>query len=409
MIHTNTETMTFMPGEYNNVLFLDYHFSTHYIFWSDYDGFAIYRLPYRPGFRTTAEKIITAKRPAGVAVDGINDHLYWAENGGYQIYRSNLDGSNNTVIIKLSSPPLDLELDIPNRLLYCTTDNLGNEEILKCSLDDGNCQVLFPTSQLGVNIAIDFEENRMYWTSYDPTSYIKSSFFDGSNLRSIGIKNNAFGIDVSITHIYYGDMSKGLWKVEKANSTNEVLLYADNRVSAVKVFKPRDECSSDKTVANANKRSSDYILDTSEDTVLSDHDLEMKWYRIISDNGDMMPTSAPGCNHCGTVNPIWLNGSMPIYDEGTVTRAACLQTKEDICKSTIDIQIRICGSYYLYYLQSSPENSSFCFGNGKVSCPAGMSSETGYYPGCTSKLLYLLFQFKFWMKLHSIENAFKDS
>lgn len=69
-----------------------------------------------------------------------------------------------------------------------------------------------------------------------------------------------------------------------------------------------DECSSDKTVANANKRSSDYILDTSEDTVLSDHDLEMKWYRIISDNGDMMPTSAPGCNHCGTVNPIWLNG-----------------------------------------------------------------------------------------------------
>lgn len=39
-------------------------------------------------------------------------------------------------------------------MLYCTTDNLGNEEILKCSLDDGNCQVLFPTSQLGVNIAI---------------------------------------------------------------------------------------------------------------------------------------------------------------------------------------------------------------------------------------------------------------
>lgn len=48
-------------------------------------------------------------------------------------------------------------------------------------------------------------------------------------------------------------------------------------------------------------------------------------------------------------------------------------------------------------------------GNGKVSCPAGMSSETGYYPGCTSKLLYLLFLFKFCMKLHSIENAFKDS
>lgn len=59
---------------------------------------------------------------------------------------------------------------------------------------------------------------------------------------------------------------------------------------------------------SANKRSSDYILDFSKDAVLSDHDLETKWYRIISDNGDIMPNFAPGYKHCGTVNPIWLNG-----------------------------------------------------------------------------------------------------
>lgn len=64
---------------------------------------------------------------------------------------------------------------------------------------------------------------------------------------------------------------------------------------------------------STGKRSSDYILDLSEDAVHSDHNLEMNWYRIISDNGDMMPTNAPGLMHCGTVNPIWLNGKKKKY------------------------------------------------------------------------------------------------
>ncbi|CAG2209697.1 unnamed protein product [Mytilus edulis] len=108
----------------------------------------------------------------------------------------------------------------------------------------------------------------------------------------------------------------------------------------------------------------------------------MSWYLITSDNGDMMPNFAPGFMHCGTVNPIWLNGNMPSFDDGDVTREACLQTKEDTCEQTIYIQIRNCSGYYLYLLQSSPENSSFCFGNGPVVCPDDMSSDTGYYPGC---------------------------
>ncbi|CAG2192071.1 unnamed protein product [Mytilus edulis] len=32
----------------------------------------------------------------------------------------------------------------------------------------------------------------------------------------------------------------------------------------------------------------------------------------------------------------------------------------------------------------TPPNSSFCFGSGPVICPVGTSSETGFYPGCSS-------------------------
>ncbi|XP_052090373.1 von Willebrand factor D and EGF domain-containing protein-like isoform X3 [Mytilus californianus] len=98
----------------------------------------------------------------------------------------------------------------------------------------------------------------------------------------------------------------------------------------------------------------------------------------------MMPTSAPGYKHCGTIYPIWLNGQLPSYEDGNVTREACLQTKNDICEQKINIQIKNCGRFYIYYLQRSTENSSYCFGKGPVFCPDGMSSDTGYYPGCTS-------------------------
>lgn len=50
--------------------------------------------------------------------------------------------------------------------------------------------------------------------------------------------DSGYGIDVSSTHIYYADFFRGLGKFEKSNSTYDVLLYANNPVIAVKIFKP---------------------------------------------------------------------------------------------------------------------------------------------------------------------------
>lgn len=44
------------------------------------------------------------------------------------------------------------------------------------------------------------------------------------------------------------------------------------------------------------------------DQAISDENLDLGWYRHISDNGDNMPISPPGKMHCGTIYPIWLNG-----------------------------------------------------------------------------------------------------
>ncbi|XP_052074207.1 oncoprotein-induced transcript 3 protein-like [Mytilus californianus] len=126
-------------------------------------------------------------------------------------------------------------------------------------------------------------------------------------------------------------------------------------------------------------------MDLSSDQVISDEYLDASWYRPFSANGDKMPTSPPGKMHCGTINPIWLNGTLPTYDDGNVSREACVQTENAICEQSIDIEIRNCGGYYIYFLKETPPNSSFCFGSGPVICPVGTSSETGFYPGCSCK------------------------
>ena len=50
------------------------------------------------------------------------------------------------------------------------------------------------------------------------------------------------------------------------------------------------------------------LLDLSLDQPFSDHGIDEGWYRIMNDNGQRMPTSAPGEFHCGTYFPIWLKG-----------------------------------------------------------------------------------------------------
>ncbi|XP_063442416.1 von Willebrand factor D and EGF domain-containing protein-like [Mytilus trossulus] len=61
-----------------------------------------------------------------------------------------------------------------------------------------------------------------------------------------------------------------------------------------------------------------------------------------------------------------------------------MQTNQSICEESVNIIIRNCDGYNVYYLRPTPANSAYCFGSGPVHCPASMSSETEYYPGCSS-------------------------
>ena len=86
---------------------------------------------------------------------------------------------------------------------------------------------------------------------------------------------------------------------------------------------------------------------------LCDRGLRSGWYRFISDAGGkvMMPETSVPEYHCGTHDPIWLNGSHPTVAEGNVVRQGCISSFGVVCDDTIDINVTNCGDYYVYYLR----------------------------------------------------------
>ncbi|XP_052101114.1 von Willebrand factor D and EGF domain-containing protein-like isoform X2 [Mytilus californianus] len=383
LFDTKSDNVTILADGYAYILFLDSHYSKQYIFWSDYHGNTISRFQYPTEDRSTPEVIINVNKPTGVAIDPIDDHLYWAVKSN-QIFRSNFDGTDSTIIVNNVNFPLDVDLDISNRLMFFVT---ASREIWKCNLNGSECNVVVDSTKImftSEHIALDFYDDRIFWTYIHQYSPISSTLFDGTDYReTLASAYQGYGLDFSATHIYYADWFKGIYKIKKANSTTSSLLYG-SVVSAMKIFKSEDECFTYKLIEKQEERSADFETEMSNYIPISDENLEEAWYRIKSENGDQIPTYPPGAFHCGTNYPVWMNGTFPIVSDGNLTVAACLQTENSTCETSFNVQIRNCGNYFIYFLQNTTKNAAYCFGNGPVLCQDGLSSESGYYPGCSS-------------------------
>ena len=80
-------------------------------------------------------------------------------------------------------------------------------------------------------------------------------------------------------------------------------------------------------------------------------DFDLKgWHRFQGAAGTKMVTECPEQNSCDTTSPIWLNGDHPAVAQSTVTRNVCIN-KNACCKITFPIEVKNCGSYYIYNLR----------------------------------------------------------
>ena len=136
----------------------------------------------------------------GITIDPKRRHIYWTQKGPDngnlgRIFRANIDlpkgespanRSDIEVLFDQLPEPIDLELDLANRVLYWTDRGdppLGNT-VSRVRIDDASAepQVLVTHLMEGIGIALDVPGNRMFVTDFAGSVY--SADLDGKNERN---------------------------------------------------------------------------------------------------------------------------------------------------------------------------------------------------------------------------------
>jgi hypothetical protein len=150
----------------------------------------------------------------GIAVDSERGHFYWTqkgpEKGGLgRLFRANIEipksenAANRTdidVLFDALPEPIDLELDLKNRLLYWTDrgDPPRGNTVNRAPMDAASKkrpapEILYQHLMEGIGIAIDFKDGRMFIT--DLAGSVYSARLDGSEKRTLlGAQGNLTGI-----------------------------------------------------------------------------------------------------------------------------------------------------------------------------------------------------------------------
>jgi hypothetical protein len=150
----------------------------------------------------------------GIAVDASRGQIYWTqkgpEKGGLgRLLRANIEipkGENAVnrtdieVLYEGLPEPIDLELDLKNRLLYWTDrgepprGNTVNRAPLDADSKTRQApEILYQHLMEGIGIAIDFKGGRMFFTDLAGSVYVAR--LDGSEKRTLlGAQGNLTGI-----------------------------------------------------------------------------------------------------------------------------------------------------------------------------------------------------------------------
>ncbi|XP_071181607.1 very low-density lipoprotein receptor-like [Mytilus edulis] len=230
-----TRNSTVLVKQVQSIVYaLDYDYTNRYVYLPRFDQFDIVRFPY-PSTNIKLKIIIaTDPHPTGIAVDSVNEHIYWVTYGA--LSRSNLDGTNEKTVSTSLSVPWVIRLDFTNRWSYIVEENVG---ILKSRFDVYERKTIVKFISTPVRcMTIDTDENRLYWISND--SIMTSVKDDGSDVKTIlstHVTRRYYAIGVFGRYIYYHNYNQ-LLMVNKVPGSTPTRLYNDtSEITSLFVFK----------------------------------------------------------------------------------------------------------------------------------------------------------------------------
>jgi hypothetical protein len=128
--------------------------------------------------------------PEGVALDLLNDKLYWVESGfmDARVLRAEKDFTGITEIVTGGSVFRGIALDSPSDHMYWTSSNLiAGSKIHRADLDGSNEMVMIDFGPGNFNprgIALDMTNGKMYWADFDQNQ-IRRADLAGTNVENL--------------------------------------------------------------------------------------------------------------------------------------------------------------------------------------------------------------------------------
>ncbi|MEI6623224.1 MAG: IPT/TIG domain-containing protein, partial [Actinomycetes bacterium] len=152
--------------------------------------------------------------PFGLAID--SSHVYWANEVGGEIWRSNLDGTGAAVLFNpsLFTPTASASaVAVDATHIYWThyESSTTNGAIWKANLDGTNPVLLASTGDPGsYGIAVDADY--VYWTRIDGEGVFRTTLGGGATpqrINDLGYTGHAFGIAIHGSQVYWTDYFDG--------------------------------------------------------------------------------------------------------------------------------------------------------------------------------------------------------
>jgi DNA-binding beta-propeller fold protein YncE len=189
------------------------------VYWSDREGMRIMRANLDGSeIETLVDTSEGDARPGrdakkwcvGIAVDHDGGKVYWTQKGGDnagdgRIFRANLEipkgqspanRSDVEVLFDDLAEPIDLDLDLTNRLIYWT--DRGNapqgNTVSRASMDHGKKQeILVRDLMEGIGLSLDLQRGRMFFADLGGSIY--SAKLDGSEKKPlVFVQGNLTGV-----------------------------------------------------------------------------------------------------------------------------------------------------------------------------------------------------------------------
>lgn len=166
-----------------------------------------------------------------IALDLDARQMYWAARSS--IWRADMDGTNETLLVDRLRAPSSLQLDAENGQMYWT--DMVSGSISRAELSGHTVEVLIEGRNQPISLALDQIHGRIYWT--EDMSIFRSKL-DGSELESVVSGPGApvgLTLDLENDLIYWTDRDHGVLRRSNLDGSQvaDLFIGLKNPISSV--------------------------------------------------------------------------------------------------------------------------------------------------------------------------------